>query len=59
MPDISMCKNNECPLKQKCYRYRAVPNHLQTYASFKPNDKGICEYFWKIEKGMHVRKTAL
>lgn len=45
MPDISMCKNNKCILRKKCYRYIAIPNIIQTYSSFSPNDKGECDGF--------------
>jgi hypothetical protein len=50
MPDISMCTNDECPLNKTCYRYRATPNpHRQSYAGFKPDENGECEYYWEIE----------
>lgn len=45
MPDISMCTNNKCILKKKCYRYIAIPNIMQSYSSFNPNDKGECDGF--------------
>lgn len=50
MPDISMCKNKECPSKKKCYRFMAKSNPLwQSYAEFKPEkDKDKCDYFMKI-----------
>jgi hypothetical protein len=50
MPDISMCENQECPSKKKCYRFIAKPNSLwQAYADFKPKkDKKKCEDFMKI-----------
>ena len=25
MPDITMCKGEDCPVKEYCYRYTAVP----------------------------------
>jgi hypothetical protein len=47
MPDISKCENEECPLKEKCYRFTATPSPvLQAYAYFKPDEDGKCEYFW-------------
>lgn len=59
MPDITMCCNYDCPLKAKCYRYRAIPDQdRQSFALYKPTerkfgqyDKKIldCEYFWGIE----------
>lgn len=47
MPDISMCKNNKCPLKETCYRYRANPSSYQSYANFTYKDG--CDYYWKFE----------
>lgn len=51
MPDISMCRNKECPERMFCYRYRAIPNERwQSYAEFKYGENG-CEDFWPITKG--------
>jgi len=48
MPDISMCLNKGCPIKDRCVRYRAVPNkHRQSYCSFTYD--GDCTSFWNIE----------
>lgn len=59
MPDITMCCNHECPLREKCYRYRARPDkYWQSYAFYKPENKPFgpvgdtsleCEYFWKLD----------
>lgn len=43
MPDISMCNNKECKVKENCYRYMAEPDEIQSYCEFKP-DKSECEY---------------
>lgn len=50
MPDISMCMNEECPQKQQCYRYRAIPyTPNQYYCEFQfDKDSGVCENFWPI-----------
>ncbi len=49
MPDIAMCENEKCTLKEKCYRYKAKPSEwLQTYSDFKQDEKGDCKYFMKI-----------
>jgi len=51
MPDISMCDNISCPSKEKCYRFKAVPNEYQSYSNFKPEEnEDKCEYFLKINK---------
>ena len=47
MPDISMCKNFQCPLKDNCYRYVAKPSFHQTYADFKYKDG--CDYYWEFK----------
>lgn len=57
MVDITMCMNKSCPLRSKCYRYRAVPSNWQSFAMYKPSItlngslpiKVECEYFWEID----------
>lgn len=54
MPDISMCKNEECRLRKYCYRYIVEPDEmLQAYGSFESKEEvkqeGLtvtCDYFW-------------
>ena len=47
MPDISMCMNKECPKKNKCYRYMAVPNPFrQSYADF--GKELPCDHYWPL-----------
>lgn len=37
MPDISMCKNKTCVLRDNCYRSTAIPNPImQMYNTFQP-----------------------
>lgn len=43
MPDISMCKDINCPLRHRCDRFMATPDKYQWYAGFK-FDNG-CDYF--------------
>ena len=54
MPDVTMCCNNDCPFRNRCYRYRAIPAEFwQSYAEFKPflHDSGLwdCLHFWEID----------
>lgn len=52
MPDISMCKNDECPSAKLCYRHEAEPcKWRQAYGSFSSElwEDGRCGYFWPIE----------
>ena len=47
MPDILMCANEDCHIKEKCYRYTAIANHygMQSYGDFNYKDnQGKC--FW-------------
>ena len=47
MPDITMCWNNKCKKKNKCYRHTAKPEDLlQSYAVFNPENSGNCKEFW-------------
>jgi hypothetical protein len=51
MPDITMCHGKDCPLKEKCYRHRAIPGKLQSFFVNSPFKENECKYFWQIEKG--------
>jgi hypothetical protein len=58
MPDISMCKGNNCKIRNNCYRYRAVPSdYYQSYFVESPFDpkKYSCRYFWAVEPQDRVR----
>jgi len=48
MPDISMCNNSKCPLREDCYRFKAKPGYYQTYADFEYDEEEGCDYFMKI-----------
>lgn len=55
MPDITMCNNNKCTLKEDCYRYTAKPNpYRQSYADFKQIE-GDCEHFLNIKITSHIK----
>ena len=43
---MTMCQNKECPIKKKCYRYRAKPSLHQMYGAFV--FKNGCEHFIKF-----------
>lgn len=46
MPDITKCTNEECPLKETCYRYTVEPDEYQSYAKFEITKNGSCENYW-------------
>lgn len=57
MPDIVMCKGNDCPLKHDCHRYKAKPNRFwQAYYINIPfqKDKGKCHKYWPMDKYTNV-----
>ena len=45
--DITMCMTENCPMKDKCYRYTAIPERIQSYSLFGPVccDNGNYDYF--------------
>lgn len=48
MTDITKCNNQDCPIKDKCYRYLAKANsRWQSWHNFTYDDG--CEHFWDIE----------
>jgi hypothetical protein len=73
MPDITMCKGRDCPLKNNCYRYTATPDELaQSYFSGPPvkstlmideQEKSLgvitfaCAYFWNNIEEKNERTT--
>lgn len=58
MPDITMCKNNNCVAKATCFRYIAVPNeHGQSYFIGHPNkENNKCDYYmpYKDDDGYEI-----
>lgn len=50
MADITMCANQKCIIRKDCFRFMAEPKeHGQSWADFKPDENGKCEYFWLME----------
>lgn len=48
MPDITMCKGEDCPLRESCYRYKAKPNEFgQSYFYYSPIQGEECKYYWE------------
>jgi len=53
MADITMCKGENCPMKETCYRYKAVPSeYWQSYFTKLPLEiiegKVECKFYWEI-----------
>jgi hypothetical protein len=50
MPDITMCKGTDCPLKKECYRFLASPSEFwQSYFLDPPYKEGKCTEFWNVK----------
>jgi len=53
MADISMCDGVDCPQKESCYRFKAIPSkHQQAYflgGTAPRNQEGICVYYWSTD----------
>lgn len=48
MPDITMCRDKECPACRFCYRFTAkAHNYRQSFFSETPRNinSDVCEYF--------------
>lgn len=55
MPDICMCQDNTCPLKDTCYRFLATPTPgWQAYFAEKVRNGEKCEYFWPVNSRMNT-----
>ena len=48
MADITKCKGDGCPIKEKCKRFTAKSGIRQAWFTFVPfnNDEKKCEMFW-------------
>lgn len=48
MADITMCQNENCKLKEDCYRYTALAAKEQRYILIEKEVKNAieCEYYW-------------
>jgi len=53
MPDITMCDNQKCSIRDRCYRAKAEPSYWQSWAIFKPTEDG-CEHY--IEFVPHTKR---
>ena len=58
MPDISMCANITCPVRNTCYRFKVTPNeHRQTFSAFKVEDKNGCSHYVQTNKPEGIKWT--
>jgi hypothetical protein len=52
MADITKCKNENCKIKEDCYRYTSLAGKHQSYMFMDKVVKNAanCEYYWDNEK---------
>ena len=52
MPDITMCDNTQCELKEKCFRFMAKPNEYRQsyYEDDVRNEDGSCDKFYPMNQ---------
>lgn len=58
MTDICKCNNENCSIRQLCFRYRAAASE---YQAFFVIDKTVeseadCDNFWNIENEEHLKE---
>lgn len=58
MVDISKCRDINCHIKGRCFRYLAKPDeYCQSYFSSSPRDQFGCKEFMDIKKmGVSLKK---
>lgn len=57
MPDICMCLDEFCPMKDNCLRYISEASMRQSYFMDSPRDEGAstCDYYISVE-GLNFRR---
>ncbi len=57
--DITKCKGDGCPLKDKCFRHTAPANeYWQSYFVNPPYKDNTCEYYWEnVGDGPKTKRT--
>jgi len=46
MPDITMCRDQECPARHGCKRFTSIPDEYQAYFTESPRQETNCEMYW-------------
>lgn len=56
MNDITKCDDKSCPMKDECYRYKAISNeYRQSYFMESPRAGDKCNMFMVIQIGRRVK----
>ena len=54
MSDITMCEGIDCPIREKCYRFMAIPNDFQHYLKKTPFEYDYCDKFISYHEEMDL-----
>ena len=63
MPDITMCKGENCPMKENCYRYTAEPNEYHQsyfmeppwfYKTKGPSKEAFCLFYDPVNEDSNL-----
>lgn len=61
MPDITMCAQEDCLVKDTCYRSEASGTQpgpvLQSYFAADPRTDHTCDYYWPIARRKGVLRS--
>lgn len=49
MPDITLCTDQQCPLRQSCMRFVAKPDKYQSYFMGSPSRGDQCPEYWPVK----------
>jgi len=56
MADMTLCTNEKCTKRRKCYRATAPWGELQSVAQFTPSDNGRCDFYIDAGNIVNVEK---
>lgn len=59
MPDVLLCRNEDCQQRATCYRYRAIPSNHQSYGEFYPMGDGTCADYWDCREYVESRLVPM
>jgi len=59
MPDITMCQDNECPIRNKCYRFTAIPSKYGQYYGQFEREGDKCGDFYPIKIGERLNNDKV
>jgi hypothetical protein len=59
MADITMCKGDDCPKRDNCYRFTAKESSfLQSYFISSPiEEDGNCNQYWPVNHDKDDKRT--